>query len=192
METETNKRQREALYDWVHMLVCSVVAAVLLFTFGIRLILVDGESMRETLQHQDTLLVINDWLCGNYEAGEIVILAKPTFEDGAPIVKRVIATAGQTVDIDFEIGAVYVDGKELHEDYIRELTLTPEGVEFPITLEEDEIFVLGDNRNESSDSRHPDLGPIDTRYVLGRAVFLLVPGKSADLDKREWNRIGLV
>lgn len=146
--------------------------------------------MRETLQHGDRLLVLNGWLCGDYAAGDVVLLAKPGFENGALIVKRVVATGGQTVDIDFDAGIVYVDGEALEEDYIREPTFREEGLEFPVTLQENEIFVLGDNRNNSKDSRHPDLGPVDTRYVIGRAVCLLVPGKTAELEQREWNRVG--
>ena len=99
------------LYEWVQVLVCAVTATVLLFTFAARVVLVSGPSMRETLQHQDCLLVMNAHLCGGFEAGDIVIIRKESFKDGEPIVKRVIATEGQTVDIDFVSGAVYVDGK---------------------------------------------------------------------------------
>lgn len=184
------KRTNRGAYEWVQVLVCSVVAVVLLFTFAVRVIRVDGQSMRETLQHQDLLLAVNGWLCGDYAAGDIVILAKPGFERGEAIVKRVIATGGQTVEIDFGTGTVYVDGVALEEDYVREPTFREEGLVFPVTLEENEIFVLGDNRNDSKDSRHPDLGSVDTRYVIGRAVCLLLPGKTAELEQREWSRIG--
>lgn len=95
------------LYEWVQVLVCAVTATVLLFTFAARVVLVSGPSMRETLQHQDCLLVVNAHLCGGFEAGDIVIIRKESFKDGEPIVKRVIATEGQTVDIDFTAGAVY-------------------------------------------------------------------------------------
>ena len=104
------------------MLVCAVTATVLLFTFAARVVLVSGPSMRETLQHRDCLLVMNAHLCGGFEAGDIVIIRKESFKDGEPIVKRVIATEGQTVDIDFTAGAVYVDGQLLEEDYIRQPT----------------------------------------------------------------------
>jgi len=187
---QTQKRQ--SAYEWVQTLVCSVLAVVLLFVFVARVIVVDGESMRETLQDQDILLVLNDKLSGEYEAGDIIVLRKAAFRDGAPIVKRVVATEGQTVDIDFDAGIVSVDGVALEEDYIREPTWTPEGVEFPLTVPEDHVFVLGDNRNESSDSRHSDLGPIDERMVIGQAVFLLVPGITEDYGEREWSRIGLI
>lgn len=192
MSPEKEKQTKQAAYEWVQTLVCSVLAIVVLFTFVVRVIRVDGESMRETLQDQDMLLVWNGHLCGAYQAGDIVVLSKASFRNGAPIVKRVIATEGQTVDIDFNAGVVYVDGAALEEDYIREPTWTPEGISFPITVPEGQIFVLGDNRNDSSDSRHSDLGTIDTRMVIGKAVFLLLPGETADIEKREWGRIGLI
>ena len=182
---------REA-YEWVQTLVCSVLAVVLVFTFAVRGFRVDGQSMRETLQDGDMLLILNDHLCRGYQPGDIVVLRKASFRDGKPLVKRVIALAGQTVDIDFGAGIVYVDGEALEEDYIREPTWTPEGLDFPITVPEGHIFVLGDNRNNSSDSRHKDLGPIDLRMVMGKAVLLAVPGVTADLDAREWSRVGLL
>ena len=190
MASEQKKQPGREAYEWVQTLVCSVLAAVLVFTFAVRGFRVDGPSMRETLQDGDILLILNDYLCGDYQPGDIVILRKASFRDGKPIVKRVIALAGQTVDIDFEAGIVYVDGEALEEDYIREPTWTPEGLEFPITVPEGHIFILGDNRNNSSDSRHRDLGPIDTRMVMGKAVFLVVPGVTADLGTREWSRVG--
>ena len=170
-------------------LVCSVLAVVLLFTFVIRLIGVDGHSMVPTLQDGDRLLVLNAMLDNDYEYGDIVVLRKDTFLE-EPIVKRVIATEGQTVDIDFTAGAVYVDGQLLEEDYIRQPTYLEEGLEFPVTVPEGCVFVMGDNRNDSDDSRDPELGPVDTRQILGRAVFLLFPGVTADTDKRDFGRIG--
>lgn len=190
--SKTEKQGSRGLYEWVRTLVCVVLTVVLLFTFVVRIVRVDGESMRETLQDRDLLVVLSDFLSGDYQAGDIIVLRKETFRDGAPIVKRVVATAGQTVDIDFSAGIVYVDGEALEEAYIREPTWTPEGLEFPVTVPEDHVFVLGDNRNDSSDSRHIDLGPIDERMIIGKAVFLAVPGETADSGVREWSRIGVL
>ena len=102
------------------------------------------------------------------------------------LVNRGLAASREKAKAVIMAGIVYVDGKALEEDYIREPTWTPEGLEFPITVPEGHIFILGDNRNNSSDSRHRDLGPIDTRMVMGKAVFLV----TADLGTREWSRVG--
>ena len=85
------------LYEWVQVLACAVLAVVLVFTFGVRLVTVSGPSMRETLQDGDCLLVVNAPLCGDFAAGDIVILRRESFRDGEPIVKRIIATEGQAV-----------------------------------------------------------------------------------------------
>lgn len=177
------------IYEWVQALVCSVLAVVLLFTFVIRLIGVDGHSMVPTLQDGDRLLVLNSMLCGDYRRGDIVVLRKESFMNSL-IVKRVIATEGQVVDIDFTSGAVYVDGELLHEDYINELTYSEEGTEFPLTVPEGSVFVMGDNRNHSNDSRDIRLGTVDTRYLIGRAVFLVFPGLDDVTEERNYRRIG--
>ncbi len=191
-DKQTAEKEGRYLYEWVQALVCSVLTVVLVFTFGIRLIGVDGHSMVPTLQDGDRLLVTTSLLSGDYEYGDIVIIQKGSFAGGEPIVKRVIATGGQTVDIDFETGAVYVDGTLLEEDYINELTFVEEGTEFPLTVPEGSIFVMGDNRNHSSDSRDASLGTVDTRYVIGRAVILAFPGEDETTGKRDFGRIGLI
>ena len=189
---EKKQTEGRGAYEWVQALVCSVLTVVLIFTFAVRIVRVSGESMRETLQDQDMLVVLNNWLCGGYEQGDIVILQRDDFYGGEPIVKRVIATEGQTVDIDFDAGVVYVDGTALEEPYTREPTWTQEGTEFPLTVPEGSIFVMGDNRNHSSDSRDASLGTVDTRYVIGRAVILAFPGADESTGKRDFGRIGLI
>ncbi len=193
--TEDVSGQREVrgreLYEWTQALVGSVLAVVLVFTFLIRLIGVDGHSMVPTLQDGDRLLVLSSLLDNDYEYGDIVVLREESFLE-EPIVKRVIATEGQTVDIDFEAGTVYVDGQVLDEPYINEPTYMEEGTEFPLTVPEGCIFVMGDNRNHSSDSRDSRLGTVDTRCVLGKAVFLAFPGADDVTGKREFGRIGLI
>ena len=192
---ETNeKQQRDGgrdLYDWVQALVCSVLAVVVVFTFLIRLIGVDGHSMVPSLQDGDRLLVLNSMLYGDYQYGDVVVLRKESFLE-EPIVKRVIATEGQIVDIDFLTGSVYVDGVLLKEDYINELTFTEEGTTFPLVVPEGSIFVMGDNRNHSNDSRESRLGTVDTRYVIGRAVLLAFPGPDSVTGERDFGRIGAV
>ena len=168
-------RSGRELYEWAQALVVSVLAVVLLFTFVVRLIGVDGHSMVPTLQDGDRLLVTTSLLSGEYQYGDIVIIQKGSFAGGEPIVKRVIATEGQTVDIDFVTGTVYVDGEALQEDYINELTFTEEGTEFPLTVPEGSIFVMGDNRNNSEDSRFADVGFVPYKLIKGKAVLVFWP-----------------
>ena len=191
-EQEKQTAKGRDLYEWVQSLVGSVLVVVAIFTFVIRMMGVDGHSMLNTLQHWDRLLVVNSMLYHDYKYGDIVILRKNGVFDDDPIVKRVIAVEGQTVDIDFTEGIVYVDGEALEEDYIREPTYTAEGTEFPLTVPEGSIFVMGDNRNGSSDSRDYRLGTVDTRYVIGKAAFLIFPGPDYETEKRDFKRIGVI
>ena len=191
-EQEKQTAKGRDLYEWVQSLVGSVLVVVAIFTFVIRMMGVDGHSMLKTLQHGDRLLVVNSMLYHDYKYGDIVILRKNGVFDDDPIVKRVIAVEGQTVDIDFAEGIVYVDGEALEEDYIREPTYTAEGTEFPLTVPEGSIFVMGDNRNGSSDSRDYRLGTVDTRYVIGKAAFLIFPGPDYETEKRDFKRIGVI
>ena len=191
-EQEKQTAMGRDLYEWVQSLVGSVLVVVAIFTFVIRMMGVDGHSMLNTLQHGDRLLVVNSMLYHDYKYGDIVILRKNGVFDDDPIVKRVIAVEGQTVDIDFAEGIVYVDGEALEEDYIREPTYTAEGTEFPLTVPEGSIFVMGDNRNGSSDSRDYRLGTVDTRYVIGKAAFLIFPGPDYETEKRDFKRIGVI
>lgn len=191
-EQEKQTAKGRDLYEWVQSLVGSVLVVVAIFTFVIRMMGVDGHSMLNTLQHGDRLLVVNSMLYHDYKYGDIVILRKNCVFDDDPIVKRVIAVEGQTVDIDFTEGIVYVDGEALEEDYIREPTYTAEGTEFPLTVPEGSIFVMGDNRNGSSDSRDYRLGTVDTRYVIGKAAFLIFPGPDYETEKRDFKRIGVI
>ena len=183
--------QGQNAYEWIRALLGVAVSVILVFTFAVRIVSVSGESMRETLQDGDRLLVLNSLWCGDYRRGDIVIVGG-ALREKEMIVKRVIATEGQTVDIDFDQGVVYVDGAALDEPYIREATHLQEGTEFPLTVPEDCVFVMGDNRNDSQDSRDAALGPVDVRKIVGRAVALVVPGKTAELDRREWSRMGIL
>lgn len=176
------------LHDLIYLLAVVMVVFMLLF----RIVIVSGSSMYSTLWNGDWLLVTGSVLYHEPEAGDIIVASKDSFNDGEPIIKRVIATEGQTVDIDFEAGIVYVDGMALEEDYTYTLTNVQEGIVFPITIADGCIFAMGDNRNGSKDSRHPDIGMIDTREILGRAVFLIFPGMGEDNHEapRDFDRIG--
>lgn len=181
----------QGLYEWVRALVSSVLAVVLVFAFAVRLIGVDGHSMVPTLQDGDRLAVTVGLLSGKYKAGDVVVLRKQSFMD-EPIVKRVIAVGGQTVDINFDEGSVSVDGRILNEPYINELTFRCDGTEFPLTVPEGSVFVMGDNRNHSNDSRDTRLGAVDTGYIIGRAVLLLYPGRDSETGQRDYARIGFI
>ena len=146
--------------------------------------------MDETLNDGDYLLLLNGIFFNNYKQGDIIVASKDSFHDGEPIIKRVIATEGQEVDIDFNLGVVYVDGVALDEPYINTPTNLDEGTAFPLVVEKGHLFVMGDNRNHSKDSRSPEIGLIDKREVLGKAVFLIFPG--LDSGEREFDRIGVI
>lgn len=169
------------LYYWLQTLVVAVVAIVLLFTFFGRITRVDGESMLNTLHDGDLLLLQS--VGYTPKTGDIVVLNKTTDESltllgGEAIVKRVIATGGQTVRIDYETSTVYVDGEPLDEPYIWEemdWRTGPCSGQTPIEVPEGSVFVMGDNRNNSTDSRHELLGTVDSRYILGRAVCIIFP-----------------
>lgn len=168
-DTADNGRE---VYEWVQCVVAALIACVLLFTFIGRVIDVVGESMYPTLKEGDKIVITR--LAGEYEAGDIVVLRKESFKMD-PIVKRIIAVEGQTIDIDFEQGIVYVDGLPLQEDYINEPTYDREDFTGPVTVPEGCVFVLGDNRNNSQDSRKTSIGCVDTRLILGKVVFRILP-----------------
>lgn len=190
-EEITERISGRETYEWVRSLVSAVLIITLTFTFAVRMMGVSGPSMIPTLQNGDRLIVVNSTICGDYEVGDIVIARKLSFSD-EPIVKRVIATEGQTVDIDFDLGRVYVDGVELHEDYINDLTYLQEGTEFPLTVPQGSVFLMGDNRNHSNDSRDDRLGPVEEQLIIGKAVFVLFPGKDYLTERRDFSRIGLL
>ena len=161
------------LYFWLQALVIALVALILLFTLVGRIIGVDGSSMVPTLHDKDMLLLQS--LGYEPRQGDVVVLTKDSFRP-QPIVKRVIATGGQSVEIDYAAGTVSVDGAILSEPYINEVMEIPFGDTITsVEVPEGSIFVMGDNRNASSDSRDPSLGVVDERYVLGRALFILLP-----------------
>ena len=183
---------KQSVLLYVHDLMCMLLMVMLLFLVVFRVILVTGDSMFTTLWDGDYLLLVSELFCGAPEPGDIVVISKQSFDNGSPIVKRVIATEGQTVDIDFESGTVYVDGKALREPYIHNETTNEEGTVFPLTVAENCIFVLGDNRAVSLDSRSPQIGQIDRREVLGKALFLMIPGTHHGQLLPDYIRMGAV
>lgn len=178
------------LHDVVYYLVIFAVVFLLLF----RIVVVSGTSMNMTLYNGDYLLLLSNTFYRNPQQGDIVVISKESFDDGAPIVKRIIATEGQVVDIDFANGVVYVDGFALQEDYVNTPTNTRGAVSFPLTVPEGCVFVMGDNRNGSRDSRYVEIGMIDKREILGKAFFLFLPGTNTEQDPKPFNfgRIGVI
>ena len=183
---------KQSVLLYVHDLMCMLLMVMLLFLVVFRVILVTGDSMFTTLWDGDYLLLVSELFCGAPEPGDIVVISKQSFDNGSPIVKRVIATEGQTVDIDFESGTVYVDGKALREPYIHNETTNEEGTVFPLTVAENCIFVLGDNRAVSLDSRSPQIGQIDRREVLGKALCLMIPGTHHGQLPPDYSRVGAI
>ena len=195
---EKMRERRRDFFDWVECVVMALMFCVLLFTFIMRVVGVDGTSMINTLEHGDRLL-ISDFFY-KPKAGDIVVLRKRSFSED-PIVKRVIATEGQLISIDFETGEVFVDGEKLDEPYVHLEVLPMRTLDFPhmidrelggVLVPEDCIFVMGDNRNGSQDSRDESIGCVDNRYIMGRVLMLLFPGKNIDDGQRHFSRIGVV
>ena len=185
---EPNQARME-LYDWLQCIVTAIVCGILIFIFVGRTIGVDGHSMMGTLYNRDRVVMSN--LFYTPKTGDIVVFHCPneTF-GGTPLVKRIIATEGQTIDINFETGEVFVDGVLLPEPYLNETTRSRYSFQGPLTIKEGHVFVMGDNRNNSSDSRDNRVGQVDTRYILGKVLFIAIPGADEQYP-RDWSRIGL-
>lgn len=160
------------LYSWIEAFVFSLTVVIILFNLILRPVKIDGSSMIPTLYDQDRVMITH--LFYEPEQGDIVVINQPNFHHKT-LIKRVVATEGQTLDIDYEAGIVYVDGEPLDEPYIKEATRTPGlgAVELPAVVPENCVFVMGDNRNDSSDSR--DIGFVQEKYIMGRAVFRIFP-----------------
>ena len=174
MESKPRKAVRTIL-EWTEEIIIAVVLIAVVFTFVCRVVTVTGTSMVPNFHDGDRVLVVND-LTG-VQQGDVVVIANVLDE---PMIKRVIATEGETVDFDYETKSVLVDGQTVDETQfglengITEEPFTSfELLEFPQTVPEGCVFVLGDNRAVSEDSRYQDVGMIETRNILGSAVFHL-------------------
>lgn len=184
-------QQNVALY--LHDMICMLVAVMAVLMLFLRIIVVDGPSMERTLLNGDYMLLVSNMFYKDPKHGDVVVVSKQAYDNGKPIVKRVIATEGQTVDIDFNEGVVYVDGVAQDEPYTKTLTTLKEGTVFPLVVEEGKVFVMGDNRNNSKDSRSTQIGQVDKREVLGKVAFILFPGTGmGGMEQRDFGRIGVV
>jgi len=188
-EDDMNKTRME-IYDWLQCIVSAIICGIFIFVFVGRTIGVDGRSMMKTLHNNDR--VIMSHLFYSPKNGDVVVFQTQSDSfGGTPLVKRVIAVAGQTIDIDFVSGDVFVDGILQVEPYINELTHNKIDFSGPLTVPEGHIFVMGDNRNSSSDSRDHRVGLVDTRFILGKVLFIAIPGADTQ-NPRDWSRIGVV
>ncbi len=175
------KKITNNLFELMSVIVSAVVAIAAIFTFGFRLTTVNGQSMEPTLHHLDKLIITA--YTDTYDYKDIVIVVEPNEELYEPLVKRVIATEGQWVDIDYVSGIVYVGNtpdtmEPLDEDYTASLTNDrpwSDKNEYPVQVPENSYFCMGDNRNHSTDSRSYMVGFIDEYYILGKVVFGLSP-----------------
>lgn len=178
------------LFDWIQCVVSALVTGILLFVFVGRVVNVRGTSMYDTLNNNDK--VICSKLFYTPKQGDIVVFRpENTGLFDYSLVKRIIAVGGQTVDIDFTQGIVYVDGQALQEPYTYEPTWKQEDFSGPITVPEGKLFVMGDNRNGSTDSRSSAVGLIDQRDIIGKVYWLILPGANMN-GVKDTGRIGSV
>ncbi|MDR3644635.1 MAG: signal peptidase I [Clostridia bacterium] len=164
------------LFEWAEAIVFSLAAVVLLFTFVFRIVGVDGQSMENTLFNGDRLVISR--MSYTPKQGDVIVFPVSPSVETKPLIKRIIAVGGQTVNIDYKKGTVTVDGKVLSEPYIKEVMLSPvlpDPVNFPLTVPKGKVFVMGDNRNNSLDGRSGEIGFVDTRDILGRVLFRIFP-----------------
>ena len=170
------QKMKNEIFDWLQCIVFALVACILIFLFIGRTVGVVGGSMENTL-HEGERLIISD-LFYTPDNGDIIVLRQDTFRND-PIVKRVIATEGQTVDIDFENCVVIVDGVALDEPYTKEYGnytyLDKQDFRREITVPEGCVFVMGDNRNGSTDSRTDSIGCVEVEKILGKVIFRIAP-----------------
>ena len=172
-ELTPQEKSRREIYDWIYCLSVALIICVVIFAFFIRLIDVRGTSMNPTLNNNDKMLVSG--LFYEPKVGDVVVFKKDEYDPERALVKRVIATEGQVINMDFDRGIVYVDGVPIEEDYIMEPTTNKIDFIGPQTVPEGCVFVMGDNRNASTDSRKKEIGMVDTRLILGRAYAVVYP-----------------
>ena len=172
VEADPNASSKET-YDWIQCLLVALIICVLIVMFCVRVIDVIGASMNPTLFNGEKMLVSG--LFYKPKVGDVVVFKKDEYDPNKLLVKRVIAVEGQEINMDFENGIVYIDGVAIAEDYISEPTYNKLDFIGPKTVPEGCVFVMGDNRNASIDSRKTEIGMLDNRLILGRAYCVVYP-----------------
>lgn len=170
---EIEQENRKEGYDWVQSIIAALIICIVIFLFFIRVIDVSGDSMNPTLYNGEKMLVSG--LFYKPKQGDIVIFKTDDYDPDKALVKRVIATEGQVVNIDFDNGIVYVNDEPIEEDYIADLTRVKIDFRGPWTVPEGCVFVMGDNRNQSTDSRDKRIGNVDEKEIIGRAYAVIYP-----------------
>jgi signal peptidase I len=173
--TSIRAKIRALIYDWLNVFLCSVMVVFLLFTFFFRVAGVVGGSMNPTLSDEDILLVSRLRSLPNY--GDIVVISENNAL-GENLIKRVIGLPGDEIYINFQEGEVFRNGELLNENALYALaapTMRSFDVVFPVTVPENCVFVMGDNRNNSVDSRDSRVGMVDIRHILGTATYKMFP-----------------
>lgn len=163
---------KKEAFQWIQSIVASVIIVALILTFVGAPRVVKGSSMLPTFRDNDRVITTN--IHGKLKYGDVVVIRR---KDDDPLIKRIIGVGGDTINIDFETGCITLNGSAINEPYINELTTTDLGTQFPTTVPDGCLFVMGDNRNHSSDSRDPSIGMIDKRNVFGKVVFRFSPLK---------------
>ena len=172
-ENEKKKAFLLGTFEWTQAVILAVVIVAIVLTFVFRFVDVSGDSMLDTLMTNDKVLVSTFFY--KPECGDIVVISHAQKYE-KPIVKRVIATENQSVDIDFDTGKVYVDGNEIDEPYLtHNIVPGTTDISFPVTVPEGCIFVLGDNRPVSLDSRYTEIGFIKCSNVVGKVRMIVYP-----------------
>ena len=177
-----DQQARLDLYDWIQSLMVALVICVSLFIFAVRVIDVSGSSMVPTLRDGDKMIVSDLFYKPKY--GDIVVFKTDQYDPDRALVKRVIATEGQEISLDFDRGVVYINGSPIEEDYIAELTTTKLDFIGPQTVPEGCVFVMGDNRPVAVDSRSINFGCINTEDMVGKIILRVWP-------LNEWKFYGL-
>jgi len=180
IEETTRPVRFQGLYLWMQSLVVVLLPVILVLSFVGGPLRVQMASMTPTLLEGDQMVVRSIFY--SPQRGDVVVFARHDFQDGQAIVKRVIALEGDVVDINTETGIVYLNGQALYEPFTNGPTNRAGDMSYPFTVPEGHVFVIGDNRNNSMDSRHTEIGPVDEREIIGQVVAVILP----------FSRVGLI